>query len=477
MVAVAAGGANMTETIRKQFERHLRQGRFFARDDLVVVAVSTGVDSMALLDLLQGLPDDLQPRLLVAHVNHELRSQSVDEEAYLRRYCRQHDLPLMVAHWKTADHPVHGVENAARQFRYAFFKQVMRQYGATTVVTAHHANDLAETMLMKLTRGGQLDQLVGIHDQRPLGTGKLVRPLLNFTKNELYQYARQRGLKWYEDQTNHELTVSRNRYRHQIIPALERENPRLIEHLLAYRTQLTGLLNWRAQELTHLLGTIQDGDHLRLASLLHLPRFQQEAVLRHWMETAGVTDLKAGMVTQLCQALANPQKPQDRINLPGDWVLVKDYRTCWLENINKLPDQWQNEAAYMVKLGQQYPIDDRRRLIVASPSDQLTAIDWDQVMTMWLDPQRLPLTLRPWQPGDHLRLKGGGHQLVRRVLIDQKVPTAARDRQLVLVDATGTVVWLVDRKWSWFDRPTDYRQRWQQLLIGIINKEEHKRYE
>lgn len=131
----------------------------------------------------------------------------------------------------------------------------------------------------------------------------------------------------------------------------------------------------------------------------------------------------------------------------------------------------------MVKLGQQYPIDDRRQLIVASPSDQLATVDWDQVMTMWLDPQRLPLTLRPWQPGDHLRLKGGGHQLVRRVLIDQKVPTAARDRQLVLVDVTGTVVWLIDRKWSWFDRPTDYRQRWQQLLIGIINKEEHKRYE
>ncbi|MFR0771971.1 MAG: hypothetical protein ACLSH6_09680 [Limosilactobacillus pontis] len=57
------------------------------------------------------------------------------------------------------------------------------------------------------------------------------------------------------------------------------------------------------------------------------------------------------------------------------------------------------------------------------------------------------------------------------------MPTAARDRQLVLVDVTGTVVWLIDRKWSWFDRPTDYRQRWQQLLIGIINKEEHKRYE
>lgn len=455
----------MTETIRKQFERHLRQGRFFARGDLVVVAVSTGVDSMALLDLLQNLPADLRPRLLVAHVNHELRAQSTVEEAYLREYCHQHDLPLVVAHWSVADHPAHGVENAARRFRYAFFKQLMHQRGATVVVTAHHANDLAETMLMKLTRGGRLDQLVGIRDQRPLGTGRLIRPLLVFTKDELYHYARQRGLKWYEDQTNQELTVTRNRYRHRIVPALEEENPRLLDHLLDYRDQLNDLLKWRDQELNRLLDTIQEGPCLDLPALLCLPKFQQEAVLRRWLEGAGAPNLKAALVTQLCSALANPQKPQDRLTLPSGWILVKDYDSCWLENNDKFPDQGQKGIVDMVKLGQQYPIDDHRHLMVTTTPDQFGTADW--VTEMWLDPQQLPLTLRPWQPGDRLRLKGGGHQPVRRVLIDQKVPTAARERQLVLVDAEGTVVWLVDRKWSWFDRPRDYRQHWQRLFIGI----------
>lgn len=457
----------MIEKIRKQFERHLRQGRFFARDDLVVVAVSTGVDSMVLLDLLLSLPDDCRPKLLVVHVNHELRDQSRVEEAYLRQYCRQHDLSLTVAHWKKAAHPDHGVEDAARQFRYAFFKRVMDQRGATAVATAHHANDLAETMLMKLTRGGQLDQLVGIRDQRPLGTGKLIRPLLIFTKDELYQYARQRGIKWYEDQTNRELTVTRNRYRHQIIPALKRENPRLVDHLLAYRTQLTELLDWRDQELAHLLETIQEGARLKLPALLRLPAFQQAAVLRYWLEKRGVTNLKATLVTQLCQALANQQKAQDRLDLPGAWTLIKGYDACWLENIDKLPDQRQNGAVYMVKLGQPYPVNDCQQLLVTRMLDQFPVAARDGATEMWLDPQQLPLTLRTWQPGDHLRLKGGGHQLVRRILIDQKVPTTARDHQLVLVDAKNTVVWLVGRKWSWFDRPGDYRQRWRQLFIGI----------
>ena len=253
-------------TILKQFERHLEQGRFFAKDDLVIVAVSTGVDSMALLDLLQRLPAGRRPRLLVAHVNHELRDQSTVEEAYLTDYCRQAGLSLRVAHWPKEDHPEHGVEEAARHFRYAFFKRLLTEYHAAAVVTAHHANDLAETMLMKMTRGGQLDQLVGIRDQRPLGRGKLVRPLLPFTKAELYRYARARGLKWFEDQTNQELTVARNRYRHQIIPALERENHQLITHLLDYRAQLTELLAWRNQELARLLECQNPAHARRLAA-------------------------------------------------------------------------------------------------------------------------------------------------------------------------------------------------------------------
>lgn len=458
----------MTQNILKQFERHLRQGRFFAKDDLVVVAVSTGVDSMVLLDLLQRLPNDLRPRLLVAHVNHELREQSTVEEAYLTAYCKQAGLALQVAHWPKATHPEHGVEEAARQFRYAFFKHLLTEYHATTVVTAHHANDLAETMLMKLTRGGQLDQLVGIRDQRLLGTGKLVRPLLLFTKADLYRYARARDLRWFEDATNQELTVARNRYRHQIIPALERENPQLISHLLDYRNQLAELLAWRNQELAQLLANVQVDHHLQLSALQQLPRFQQTELLRYWLEQAGVTDLKAELIAQLCQALNNTQKPQERFDLPGELILVKDYENCWLENINKLPSQQQKAPTYMVKLGQQYPIDKQQEMLVTTTREDF-ATD-DQVMEMWLAPDQLPLMLRPWQPGDHLRLRGGGHQLVHRVLIDQKVAAAKRRTQLVLVDAQGMVVWLLGRKWSWFDRPDDYRQHWQRLFIGITKQ-------
>lgn len=460
----------MTQTIRKQFERHLARGRFFGKDDRVVVAVSTGVDSMALLDLLQHLPPSQRPLLLVAHVNHELRAQSAEEEEYLRDYCQRRGLPLAVAHWPKGEHPQQGIEEAARHFRYAFFERLMVRQHAKVVLTAHHANDLAETMLMKLARGGQLSQLLGIRDQRPFGPGRLVRPLLPFTKQDLYQYARARHLKWFEDATNRELTVARNRFRHQILPALEKENPQLVPHLLDYRAQLAELLKWRDRELSRQLVPMLKNKHLQLVPLLRLDRDRQLDLLRYWLEQQGVVDLKADLLAQLQQLLANEQKPQAQFTLPGTTVLVKEYRECWLKNINKMPAHEQKAPAYMVKLGQRYPINDHQCLLVSADRQQFAA--YDQAMPMWLAPAQLPLTLRPWRRDDRLQLRGGQHQRVQRVLIDQKVPTVDRKHQLALVDAQGTVVWLLGRKWSWFDRPAGYRQRWRQLFIGIKSKEE-----
>lgn len=148
---------------------------------------------MVLLTLLQRLPVAHRPKLIVAHVDHQLRQQSQVERQFITTYCQQHRLPLEVAVWPLAAHPATGIEAAAREFRYAFFERVMKQTHATTLVTAHHANDQAETVLMKLIRGGDLTQLVGIRTEQPFGSGRLVRPLLRIDKATLLAYA----------QTNH----------------------------------------------------------------------------------------------------------------------------------------------------------------------------------------------------------------------------------------------------------------------------------
>lgn len=455
--------------LQQKFERHLQRSRFFTTHDKVVVAVSTGVDSMVLLDLLQRLPHKLKPQIIVAHLNHELRTQSLTEEKFIRQYCQQHQLKLVVAHWPQAKHPPIGVENAARQVRYRFFAKVMRQQGATILATAHHQNDLAETMLMKLTRGGLLDQLVGIADERPFADGKLVRPLLPFSKASLRQYARVRQLKWYEDQTNTDLAIQRNRFRHQIIPVLEQENPQLLDELASYHQQLQELLAWRQRVVDdHFARVVDQAGHLIIDALLQNDAYLQQQLLRRWLNWQQVFNLKTNQLTELLAALQNPHKPQLSISLPQQWVLEKNYAVCTVKKAVNPDQTLQKRQEHVLKLEQWYQVNDTSMMAVATDKHFYHASD--QVMSLWLSPAQWPLRLRQWESGDRLRLKNGHHQRVKRVLIDQKVPADQRAQQLVLVDAQGTVVWLIGRKWSWFDRPQNYQQAWQPYFIGIKNK-------
>lgn len=469
VVAVAVGGANMTK-LQQAFERHLIRSRFFTYHDKVVVAVSTGVDSMVLLDLLQRLPTSYRPQIIVAHMNHELRAQSQLEEQFIQQYCKQHDLPLEIAHWPKAQHPQNGVENAARQARYRFFKQVLEKYSAEYLVTAHHQNDLAETMLMKLTRGGQIDQLVGIRDQRPFGKSKLVRPLLPFSKKSIRDYAQGHHLKWYEDETNNDLDIQRNRYRHEIIPLLEKENPQVLSHLTHYHQQLSELLAWRDQEVGQRLQVIVSAEgKLNVAGLLESNRFLQKGLLRQWLSNQHVHDVKEQQLSELLQILANSNKPQQTVLLPHQYKLERNYSVCVIKKVNNQINALQNPREHVIELGQWYQVD--KTSMIAVSTEKAFFADEKKLSLQWLALDQFPLRIRKWQKGDHIRLKGGQHQLVKRVLINQKVPQDQRDQQQVLIDAHGEVIWLINRKWSWFERPTDYQQAWRLCFIGIKDKE------
>lgn len=469
VAAVVVDGANMTD-LQQAFERHLERSRFFATQDKVVVAVSTGVDSMVLLDLLQHLPSKNRPQIIVAHMNHQLRKQSQLEERFIRQYCKRNDLKLAVAHWPQNLHPQTGVENAARQARYQFFREVMKDNQARILLTAHHQNDLAETMLMKMTRGGQLSQLVGIRDRRPFASGTLIRPLLPFSKQQLKKYALQHHLKWYEDKTNKDLNIQRNRFRHAIIPMLEEENPQLLSHLESYHQQLTDLLAWRDQAVADQLAACVDQQgRMILARLAKNKEIIRKEILRQWFNQQGIYDIKDQQLDELLQTLENEKKPQQIIELPHRYILEKSYATCALKKLDNPLENLQKPQDHVIKLEQWYQVDPIKLMAVSAEKSFFK--DEEQVVSQWLAPDQFPLGLRKWRQKDRIRLKNGHHQLVKRVLINQKVPQKQRDQQMVLVDAHNEVVWIVNRKWSWFERPTDYRQTWQPCFIGIKNKE------
>src|ERR1039457_7054890 len=210
--------------------------------DRVAAAVSGGADSVALLGLLMELRAELGIVLSVAHVNHKLRGEESEGDArFVAELARQHGLQL-----HTCDAPVDvkkgpGIEAAARELRYSFFRQLAREGGMTNIrtkiATAHTFDDQAETVLLRIFRGTGIRGLSGIHprivfEEQGLAFAEVVRPLLGFRRTALTEFLRDCGQGWREDSSNRDIAFLRNRVRHRLLPLIAREfGEAAIEHM------------------------------------------------------------------------------------------------------------------------------------------------------------------------------------------------------------------------------------------------------
>ncbi len=429
--------------LQQKFDQLLRQKQWWHDHDVVVVAVSTGVDSMSLLSLLQHLPVAIRPRLVVAYVDHQLRKQSERETAYIRRYCHENELQLVETTWPAAIHPKAGIEAAARRFRYQFFKRVLQESQASILVTAHHGDDLVETVLMKLIRGGQIDSMIGIPEEQPFANGSLIRPLLAFTKRELYQFARDSGITWFEDETNRKLTVERNRIRHQVLPELKRENPKATEHFLDFSDQLQQILQMNRRLLAPLETDVvldSDAESLKIDRLrfVKLDTGIQERLLMTLLEDhLSLTNVSRKQIKNLVWISQQNSKPQAVLDLGNHWEFVRRYDMLIIHKKNRYSKtNSKTNHQFMVILDRWYLLlnGSKFALLTTPPNSD------SQAETFWLSDIDFPLCVRRWQPGDRIRLSGGGHQKVSRILINQKVPNQARKQVQVLATFNGKIL-------------------------------------
>lgn len=433
----------------QQFNRQLAQHQLLMPTKTLIVAVSTGVDSMVLLTLLQQLPKQQRPRLVVAHVNHHLREQSQAEAAFLAQYCQHRQLKLVVADWLPAQHPQTGIEAAGRQFRYDFFTKLLVKYDAAAVLTAHHANDQAETYLMKLARGGDLAQLTGIAASRPFATGQLVRPLLAWPKAQLRQYAQTAQVPFFEDATNQDVRLTRNRIRHRVVPELMKINPEFLAHVATYEQQLQTLQTANQQMICHLLPTLVTANQqLIVARWQQLPPAWRSPVLQAWIQKQTAQRLSTLKLAPIVHWIQNAQHPTGMLRLNPNVQLAKRTGIIEIVSTKKRVKKLMPGQKIMVDLNQWQKITATQTVGIFTQPSVSAAQPFPLLVT------DAPLYWRPWQPTDQLALKGGGHQSVRRILINQKVPAQQRSAVFVLVNAQGTVLWVVGHKFSYRDRDT-----------------------
>jgi tRNA(Ile)-lysidine synthase len=311
-------------TLPRRFLRHLQESALVPAGSRVLVAVSGGADSTALLHLLQGAAAPLDLQLCAAHLDHALRPDSPLDAAHVRALCATLQVPLTEARVEVAALArarSGGLEQAARDARRSFLRATAQAQKCPWIALGHQRDDQAETFLLRLLRGAGTTGLAGMRPSAP----PFVRPLLPFSREELVAWLREAGVPWREDASNHDPRFARNRVRHELLPLLATYNPAIGERLAALCSQLAvDEADWELRveaELSRYAVPDDDGLLLPCAALNAASPALAGRLVRGALRRArgGLRRIDAGHIRAVL-ALARREKPQGELHLPGGWV-------------------------------------------------------------------------------------------------------------------------------------------------------------
>jgi tRNA(Ile)-lysidine synthase len=277
-----------------------------------IVAVSGGVDSMALLHMLQATPGI---HITVAHFNHGIRKDSAEDQSLVQQLAESYRLPFVAAEGHLGPNVS---EAAARQARYDFLHGVRTTAGARAIVTAHHQNDALETAILNILRG------TGRHGLTSLQSTDLVkRPLLNVSKAEIVKYARDNQLQWREDSTNLSDSHLRNYIRHKLLVRFEPANQAWLRDLIVEMRETNAELD---QALTEMLRTMTYNHKLHLRQFVLLQHALAREIMAAWLRINGITETNKKMLERLTHA-AKTFGPGQSVNVSASCVMKvsKDY--------------------------------------------------------------------------------------------------------------------------------------------------------
>ncbi|MCX7929892.1 MAG: tRNA lysidine(34) synthetase TilS [Chlorobi bacterium] len=448
----------------ERIERTLRNELAVETGATIVVALSGGIDSIVLLDVLFILSYEHGYALHIAHVNHRLRSGESDrDEAFVRSVAKHYDLSCHITHVETESfarqHRL-GIEEAARELRYRFLRQMCGTVHAQYCAVAHTADDTAETLLLNLFRGSGLTGLSSIPPKRPLTKkAQLIRPLLGITREEIVSYANARNLRWVEDSSNTERAYRRNRLRLDILPTLkEHFNPRIVETLArtaALLRQADGFIESLLESTYAQIATVRDGRvELDRTQLVHLHPFVQGEIIERAIGelTAGKAVSRAAVERVLGILTADIGT---RHSVIGGIEALADRHAIVLS------DEQAEQAVYLpiFKLGT-YSIG-RFSITLEEVSRNDVRLGTDPNIE-YFDYDKLPyrLFLRTWQAGDRFAPIGmhGERVLVADYLTNAKVSEHDR-RTAAVLSTTDSIVWLCGYRMSEMFKLTNETRR------------------
>lgn len=444
----------MLHPLEQELAREAAAKGLWRQGDRIVVAVSGGPDSMALLHMLHALAREQGLTLTVAHVNHGFRgAESALELETVKAYAESLGLACETV---TLDLPTYIEENrlnlqsAAREKRYAFLFEVASRQGAERIALAHHADDQAETVMMRLIRGSGLTGLSGMSSMRAEKNVELVRPLLRMNKSDLLRYCEEHDIPYCADSSNQERYYFRNTIRLDVIPYLSQFNPQLpltLQRLAEVAGAEDDFMARQTLDLFDLLVTRKDGGFaigsMELRGLhVALQRRLIKLILSYLSQET--ENLTYGSVETMRLAASEEAPATWRMDAAGGIRCIREYETMrWVgvggvraagepfdlvvpegtEELGGLPDGWSFRLEWLDG-------------VYEKPHSRMEAcFDADQLA--------YPLRLRSRLPGDRIHVLGlNGSKKVQDMFVDEKIPPSRREQYPLLCDSAGRLLWI-----------------------------------
>ena len=402
----------------------------------VVVACSGGPDSMCLLSLVINLKTTKKIKVICAHVNHKLRTESEEEAIMVQEYCQKNGIVfelLEITDYLTGDFS----EEDARIRRYNYFAEVINKYQATYLLTAHHGDDLIETVLMRLTRGSNLSGYIGIKQINTNESYKILRPLLTTTKEAILKYNQENNIPYAIDSSNNNLKYTRNRYRNVVLPFLKNEDANVHLKYLKFSEELIAYDNFISDYIAS--KNIIVDNSIIINKLNSETQFIKRKAIELLIKEIQKNDYLAISDNQMQEIIKLLDKSNKSVDLNNNYKCINEYGIL---KIVKNEDSNLTEIIFDKDVSTKY-FNFYYNTKDGNDSNYSIYLSSDDIV--------LPLKLRAKQDGDRMIVKNmGGSKKISDIFIDCKVPKNKREEYPILVDAKDTIIWVPGLKKSQF---------------------------
>jgi tRNA(Ile)-lysidine synthase len=416
--------------MKNQLQNHLENHYPNLWENRLLLAVSGGIDSMVLLDLLHKL----NLNITIAHCNFKLRGKdSEDDKKFVVLYAQNHNIPFFVKDFDTESYAQEqklSIQLAARKLRYDWFFELKERHGFDYIATAHHLDDSLETFFINLSRGTGLEGLLGIRENE-----NVIRPLLNFSKSDIQQYASENNLMWREDASNDSDKYLRNKIRHHLIPILKEINPDFLQSFQKTREYLQATQNFTDEVSSKILNKVLVEKENFIS--LDLNQFNQyknkEFILYQWLAPYGFRAWND--IYDLLDAQSGKYVESE------NYRLLKNRNELLLSPKNSLPI----EEEFFIK-EEESSVNHPIKLRI---SEVETISEINNPNIIYVDKYLLnfPLSFRKWQKGDYFYPYGmnGQKKKVSKFFKDEKLSLFEKENAWLLC-SENQIIWVIGKR-------------------------------